>query len=377
MLIDHDECRISLFCCDSFWPNPAGDLSMDIKRCRSSPNGGTATSGVPPRIRFSQVSEVSSLVNFLNDEKGGSQTSEVSFFMKKVSDSTIPLSWTSGWKPGVAWFKMSPQHCSSRWRSLCLVGDCFRESLPRGVPKPTECRLNSGPRADCFCLFWFDFCFELVLAVKMWGPGLLWARCPQDGGKNSPKGASRKSKNMKVTRSQTALDCLVRLVERSFDSWSPWRRHSNVLWSTSFGRLRQPSHCFASCEHAFMLPGSSRMLFLLLPASAWWRNPGLRHGCCQNFLSQKTKQVIQNKYLDCYIEPDISTEIWDSINKKVACYNHSWMCHAGEYGWWAQRWNPNWRPAHFNGQSTCWRHVVGIWAHLWARMQVFECFNET
>ena len=66
-----------------FWPNPAGDLSIDIKRCRSAPNGGTATSGVPPRIRFSQVSEVSSLVNFLNDEKGGSQTSEVSFFMKK------------------------------------------------------------------------------------------------------------------------------------------------------------------------------------------------------------------------------------------------------------------------------------------------------
>ena len=62
--------------------------------------------------------------------------------------------------------------------------------------------------------------------------------------------------------------------------WSPWRRRSNVLWSTSFGRPRQRSHFFASCgQHAFMLPGPSKKLCLLLPASAWWRNPGLRHGC--------------------------------------------------------------------------------------------------
>ena len=30
--------------------------------------------------------------------------------------------------------------------------------------------------------------------------------------------------------------------------WSPWRRHSNVLWSTSFGRPQQPLQFFASCE---------------------------------------------------------------------------------------------------------------------------------
>ena len=49
----------------------------------------------------------------------------------------------------VAWFEMSPQHFSSRWRSLCLVWNCLRRSFPRRS-KPTECRLNSRPRADCF-----------------------------------------------------------------------------------------------------------------------------------------------------------------------------------------------------------------------------------
>ena len=318
-----------------------------------------------------------------NDQKGGSQTSEVSFFMKKLSDSRIPLSWTSAWKPGVAWFKMSPQHFSSRWRSLCLVGECLGGSFPRGGSKPAERRLNSRPSWLLLtCLFSLEFCFELVLAVKMWGSGLFGERYPQDGGKSSPKGAI----NRKIWH-----DLKLRWIELLFgttcrkkfwfiltSSWSPWRRHSNVLWSTSFGRPRQPSHFFASCaQHAFMLPGSSRELFLLLPASAWWRNPGLRHGCCQFFCRRKPNGWSTLNIWIVIIQPDISTEIWDSINKNMACYSHSWMCHAGEYGWWAQRWNPNWRPTHFDGQSTRWRQVVGIWAHLWARMQDFECFKET
>ena len=48
--------------------------------------------------------------------------------------------------------------------------------------------------------------------------------------------------------------------------------------------------------------------------------------------------------------------------RRVACYNHSWMCHAGEYGWWAQRWNPNWRPTHFDGQTTRWSAEDMLWA---------------
>ena len=232
------------------------------------------------------------------------------------------------------------------------------------------------------CLFSLKFCFELVLAVNMWGSGLSGARFAQVSRKSSPKGAI----NGKIWN-----DLKLRWIELLFGTTR--RKKFDSFWLL--------------LDH----PGGGTATFYGLPALGGRGSPpifsqvaGKMRSCCQDL--QKSFacccQPVLGEEIQVWgmaavkiscrrkpnrwstlniwiviIQPDISTEIWDSINKKVACYSHSWMCHAGEYGWWVQRWNPNWRPTHFDGQSTRWRHVVGIWAHLGAKMQDFECINET
>ena len=102
--------------------------------------------------------------------------------------------YASGGKPEVARSSMIQDVAAAFQFKMAEFVLAWR--LLRGIFPPGGLESNRVPPEQqakswllLTCLFSLEFCFELILAVKMWGSGLSGARFPQVSRKSSWKGA--------------------------------------------------------------------------------------------------------------------------------------------------------------------------------------------